>query len=88
MEITRISLFEGKEIRKTIHNGEWWFSIVDIVQILIEQSEYLTARKYWNKLAERLKTEGSELVTFCHRLKLEASDGKNYETDCANVRNY
>lgn len=84
MEITKISLFEGKKIRKIIHSGEWWLSVVDVVQALTEQTDDLTARKYWNKLSERLKNEGSELVTFCHQLKLEAQDGKMRETDCAN----
>jgi prophage antirepressor-like protein len=84
MEITKISLFEGKKIRKTIHNGEWWLSVVDVVQVLTDQVDDLTARKYWNKLSERLKNEGSELVTFCHQLKLKAQDGKMRETDCAN----
>jgi len=47
----------------------WYFSIIDIIAALIEQLDYQTARKYWNKLAGRLKKEGSESVTKCHRLK-------------------
>ncbi len=43
------------------------------------------ARKYWNKLSQRLREEGSEVVTKCHRLKLIAEDGKLRETDCANT---
>ncbi len=82
-ETTQIALFKGKGIRKTLHHGEWWFSVVDAVAVLTDQFDDLTARKYWNKLAQRLREEGSELVTFCHQLKLEASDGKKYETDCA-----
>ena len=58
--------------------------MVDIIQVLIQQPDYQTARKYWNKLKERLKKEGSESVTNCHRLKLEASDGKMRFTDVAN----
>ncbi|MDD2890700.1 MAG: Bro-N domain-containing protein, partial [bacterium] len=85
METTKIALFKGKQIRKTIYNNEWWFSVVDVVQALTDQPDDYMARKYWNKLAQRLREEGSELVTFCHRLKLEASDGKKYETDCANT---
>ncbi|MFA5033258.1 MAG: Bro-N domain-containing protein [bacterium] len=85
METTKIALFKGKQIRKTIYNNEWWFSVVDVVQVLTDQPDDYMARKYWNKLAQRLREEGSELVTFCHRLKLEASDGKKYETDCANT---
>jgi prophage antirepressor-like protein len=79
---TKIAVFRGKEIRKTIHNNEWWFSIVDVCGALTESAD---AGAYWRKLKQRLKEEGSEVVTFCHRLKLPASDGKNYETDCANT---
>ncbi|MDD5528472.1 MAG: Bro-N domain-containing protein [bacterium] len=82
---THIALFKGKQIRKTIYNNEWWFSVVDVVQVLTDQPDDYMARKYWNKLAQRLREEGSEVVTKCHRLKLEASDGKKYETDCANT---
>jgi len=85
MQTTHIALFKGKQIRKTLHNNEWWFSVVDVIQTLTDQSDDYTARKYWNKLAQRLREEGSEVVTSCHRLKLEAIDGKKYETDCANT---
>ena len=85
MDTTKIVLFKNKKIRKTIHNNEWWFSVVDVVQALTDQSDDTTARKYWNKLAERLREEGSELVTNCHQLKMEALDGKMRETDCANT---
>jgi hypothetical protein len=56
---------------------------MDIVQVLTQQPNSTTARKYWNKLKERLKKEGSQLVTNCHQLKLPASDGKSYLTDAA-----
>lgn len=59
--------------------------MVDVVGVLLEQEDYLVARKYWNKLSQRLRDEGSEVVTNCHRLKLVASDGKLRETDCANT---
>ena len=85
MESTRIALFEGKRIRKVIYKDEWYFSVVDVVQALTDQPNDLMARKYWNKLSQRLRDEGSELVTFCHRLKLKSSDGKKYDTDCANT---
>ncbi|MBI2550955.1 Bro-N domain-containing protein [Candidatus Uhrbacteria bacterium] len=85
MENTQIAIFKGKQIRKKLHNNEWWFSVVDVVQVLTDQSDDHKARKYWNKLAERLRVEGSEVVTNCHQLKLEASDGKKYETDCADT---
>ncbi len=57
--------------------------MVDIIQALIQQPDYQTSRKYWNKLKERLKKEGSQTVTNCHRLKLVAEDGKMRLTDVA-----
>jgi len=84
-EVTKIAIFRQKEIRRIIHKNEWWFSVVDVVQALTDQSDGYTARKYWNKLAQRLREEGSEVVTNCHQLKLEAPDGKMRETDCANT---
>ena len=81
----QIAIFRGKKIRKTIYKKEWWFSVADVVQVLIEQPDDYLARKYWNKLAQRLKEEGSEAVTNCHQLKLIASDGKMRETDCADT---
>lgn len=80
-----IALFKGKTIRKTIFQKEWWFSVVDIIQILLDQPSDLKARKYWNKLSQRLREEGSEVVTNCHQLKLIAPDGKMRETDCADT---
>lgn len=85
METTKIALFKGRGIRKIIYNNEWWFSVVDVVQALTDQLDDYTARKYWNKLAQRLRDEGSEVVTNCHRLKLIAPDGKMRETDCADT---
>ncbi len=61
----------------------WWFSVVDIVQVLTQQPDDTTARKYWNKLKERLNREGSQLVTNCHQLKMTARDGKQRLTDAA-----
>ena len=81
----KLAVFRKKEIRRAIHDNEWWFSVVDIVGILIDQPSILVARKYWNKLSQRLREEGSEVVTNCHRLKLIALDGKMRETDCANT---
>ena len=79
------AIFEDHEIRRVYDEDAetWWFSVVDIVQVLTQQPEYQTARKYWNKLKERLDKEGSQSVTNCHRLKLPAADGKNYLTDVA-----
>ncbi|MEI8128637.1 MAG: BRO family protein [bacterium] len=83
-----LKIFEGKKIRH-IYDKEketYYFSVVDVVAILIEK-DYQSARKYWNKLAERLKTEGSgQTVTNCHQLKLQAEDGKMRLTDMADVQ--
>ncbi|MBU1200655.1 Bro-N domain-containing protein [Patescibacteria group bacterium] len=81
---TKLAIFRGKKIRKIIHKNEWWFSVVDVCGAL---SESVNQGAYWRKLKQRLKEEGSEVVTFCHGLKLQASDGKKYETDCANTEN-
>ncbi|MBI2656483.1 Bro-N domain-containing protein [Candidatus Woesearchaeota archaeon] len=75
-------VFQGKQIRRTWDNNEWWFSVVDIVGVLSESQD---ARNYWKVLKHRLKEEGSEVVTKCNQLKLASSDGKYYETDCANT---
>jgi hypothetical protein len=77
--------FDGQSIRRVYDEKAetWWFSVIDVVQVLTQQPDYQTARKYWNKLRERLGKEGSESVTNCHRLKLPAADGKNYLTDVA-----
>ncbi len=79
---TSIAVFRGKEIRKTIHNDEWWFSVVDVCAVLTKSAD---PGAYWRKLKQRLKQEGSEVVTFCHGLKLVAPDGKFRKTDCANT---
>lgn len=86
--MSNIKVFEDKRIR-TEWNAEeedWYFSIVDVVEILTDSKDFQTARKYWNKLKQRLKNEGSELVTNCHRLKLPAQDGKLRETDVLNTK--
>ena len=79
---TKIALFKGRKVRKTIYQNEWWFSVVDVCQALTESVD---AGAYWRKLKQRLTEEGSEVVTFYHGLKLLASDGKMRETDCANT---
>ncbi|OIO67875.1 MAG: hypothetical protein AUJ56_09410 [Zetaproteobacteria bacterium CG1_02_49_23] len=80
-----MALFEDYKIRR-IYDEEaeiWWFSVIDIVQVLTRQSNPQTARKYWNKLKQRLAAEGSQLVTNCHQLKMTATDGKQRLTDVA-----
>ena len=77
--------FETQAIRRVYDEDSetWWFSVVDIVQVLTQQPDDQTARKYWNKLKERLGKEGSQLVTDCHQLKMQAADGKQRLTDAA-----
>jgi DNA-damage-inducible protein D len=79
----KIIVFESKAIRRVWHQEEWWFSIVDVVSALTDS---LDAGAYWRKLKQRLLEEGSQVVTNCHGLKLEAPDGKMRETDCANTK--
>ena len=83
----KVQLFEDQPIRTAWveDEEEWYFSIVDVVGALTEQSDYEKARKYWNKLKQRLKEEGSQLVTKCHQLKMTAQDGKKRFTDVANA---
>ena len=72
---SNLAIFEDYKIRR-LYDEEtetWFFSVVDIIQVLIQQPDYQTARKYWNKLKERLKKEGSETVTNCHQLKMVAA---------------
>lgn len=75
-------VFQEKSIRRTWHNEAWWFSVVDVCGVLTDSPD---AGAYWRKLKQRLGTEGSEVVTFCHGLKLPAPDGKQRVTDCANT---
>ena len=83
MSKNQIKLFEGQKVRSIWdeEKEEWYFSVVDIVAALTEQSNPLAARKYWNKLKQRLNEEGSQLVTKCHQLKMVAIDGKMRLTD-------
>jgi len=78
----QLVVFKNKQIRRTEHNNEWWFSVVDVCAALTGSAD---AGAYWRKLKQRLIAEGSEAVTFCHGLKLEAPDGKHRKTDCANT---
>ena len=80
-----IQLFEERKVR-TVWDDEhekWYFSIVDVVAVLTEQTDLLKARKYWNKLKQRLLEEGNQTVTNCHQLKMPAADGKMRLTDVA-----
>ena len=82
-----LQLFEEKKVRTVWDDEEekWYFSIVDAVAVLTDSVDYLTARKYWNKLKQRLKEEGNETVTNCHQFKMRALDGKMRLTDVADT---
>ena len=82
-----IKLFEEQKVRMEWDDEKekWFFSIVDVCGILTDSKDYLTARKYWNKLKQRLKEEGNETVTNCHQLKMKAADGKMRLTDVADL---
>ena len=82
-----IKLFEEKRVRTAWDDEQekWYFSIVDVVDVLTDSKDALTARKYWNKLKQRLKEEGNETVTNCHQLKMRAADGKMRLTDVADT---
>ena len=83
VETTKISLFKGKQIRKILFQGEWWFSVVDVIQALTDS---VNPRDYWYRMKVRVETdEGLELSTTCRQLKLPSSDGKKYETDCSDA---
>lgn len=81
-----LAIFEKYKIRRHYDDEKevWYFSVIDIIQVLTDQLDYQKARKYWNKLSERLKKEGNESVSNCLRLKLQAADGKKYLTDTKN----
>ncbi len=79
-------VFQDRKIRRLWLDNEWYYSVIDIIAVLTEQEDFQTARKYWNKLSQRLREEGSEVVTNCHRLKLPAPDGRLRETDCTNTK--
>ncbi|MFZ2658222.1 MAG: Bro-N domain-containing protein [Victivallales bacterium] len=83
MENTKIELFKGKKVRKIIHENEWWISVIDVIDVLTGSDN---PRDYWYKMKVRIKNEdGTELSTICRQLKLVSTDGKKYETDCANT---
>lgn len=87
MDENKIQLFEDSRIRYAWDetNEEWLFSIVDVVGALTGQPTQRGATLYWGKLKQRLKEEGSQLMTNCQQLKLKAADGKRYATDVANT---
>ena len=75
-------VFQDKKIRRIQQNGEWFFSVVDVIEVLTDSSN---PRRYWSDLKIKIKEEGFELYEKIVQLKLVSSDGKRYETDCANT---
>ena len=88
MDDKNVKLFESKRIRTAWdeEKQEWYFSIVDVVSILTDQPTQRGASNYWRKLKQRLNEEGSQLVTICHQLKMQAVDGKYYNTAVADTK--
>ncbi|HBE90527.1 MAG: antirepressor [Candidatus Andersenbacteria bacterium RIFCSPHIGHO2_12_FULL_46_9] len=82
-----IAIFERNQIRRHWDEDKelWYFSIVDVIAALTEQPDHKRAQSYWTTLKNRLKQEGSEVVTKCDQLKMRASDGKYYLTDAADT---
>jgi len=77
-----LAMFEGYKIRRLYDEKTetWYFSVIDIIQVLTQQPDFQAARNYWKVLKNRLTKEGSQSVTKCNQLKLEAADGKKYNT--------
>ena len=86
-EKENLAIFEDYNIRRIYDEKTetWFFSVVDVVAVLTAQNNYKLAQSYWTTLKSRLKKEGSESVTNCDKLKLQAADGKKYLTDVANA---
>jgi DNA-damage-inducible protein D len=83
MTTSDIALFKGKDIRRIVYNNEWWFSVIDVIEVL---TDTVNGRDYWFKMKIRVFDEaGIELSTICRQLKMAAPDGKMRETDCANT---
>ena len=82
---TKIAIFKGKQVRRTIYKNEWYFAVVDIIEALTDS---IKPRDYWYRMKMREKEDsGTELSTLCRQLKLESSDGKKYQTDVVNTEN-
>ncbi|MBF0569216.1 MAG: Bro-N domain-containing protein [Candidatus Omnitrophica bacterium] len=79
---TKIAIFRKKEIRKTIHNDEWWFSVADVIEALTDSAD---VRQYIKKMRQRDPQLDSNWGTICTPLELLAPDGKRRETNCANT---
>lgn len=76
-----VILFQEKNIRRVEHNGEWWFSVVDVIAALTDSSQ---PQRYWADMKKRSANESNQSFAFCEQLKMKAADGKNYKTEAAN----
>ncbi|MBU1975844.1 MAG: Bro-N domain-containing protein [Nanoarchaeota archaeon] len=83
MDKRKLVVFQDKKIRRIWHDEEWYFSVVDVIQVLTDSNN---PRNYWSMLKTREQEEGIELSTNCVQLKMQAPDGKLRETDCANTK--
>ncbi|MFA6073776.1 MAG: Bro-N domain-containing protein [Candidatus Woesearchaeota archaeon] len=81
--MNKIAVFQDQKIRRIMYDNEWYFSVVDVVAVLTESTD---PKDYWYRLKKRELEQGVELSTNCRQLKLASSDGKFYETDCANTK--
>ncbi|MEK7501842.1 MAG: Bro-N domain-containing protein [Patescibacteria group bacterium] len=80
---TKLVIFKNRRVRRAIFQNEWWFSVVDVIKALTDSDR---ASAYWTAMKARVKDESNfQLSTICRQLKLESSDGKTYETDCADT---
>ena len=79
----QLAIFKGNKIRKTMHKGEWWFSVVDVIGVLTDST---VPRRYWSDLKNTLKQDGFKVYEKIVRFKLTAPDGKKRLTDCANTK--
>jgi hypothetical protein len=78
----KIIVFQEKGIRRIWHKDEWWFSVVDVIEVLTESSQ---PSRYWSDIKKRSEKESNQSFAFCERLNLIRPDGKTYPTDCANT---
>lgn len=78
----KLAIFEGKQIRKTLHNGEWWFSVADVVEVVTESVD---SRQYIKRMRQRDSELDSYWGTICTPLELLATDGKRRKTNCSNT---
>ena len=82
-----LAVFEKFNVRRHFNEKKqkWFFSVIDIVAVLTDETDYKKSKSYWSTLKSRLKKEGSEVVTNCDQLKMKAQDGKSYKTDVADL---